>query len=66
MNRLDSVIVNLQTSSESTVASRSRILDADYAKETAHLTRAQILQQAASSVLALANNSPAKVLALLG
>ena len=66
INRMDSVIANLQTGAESMTASRSRILDTDFAKETTSLTRAQILQQAAVSVLAQANNSPRTVLELLG
>ncbi|HEX4844340.1 MAG TPA: flagellin, partial [Limnobacter sp.] len=47
-------------------AARGRIIDADFAKETANLTRAQILQQAGTSVLAQANQLPSSVLSLLG
>ena len=64
-NRFDSVIANLQTGSENLSAARSRIQDADFASETAELTRAQILQQAGTSVLAQANAAPQNVLALL-
>jgi flagellin len=64
-NRFSSVIQNLQTSSENLTASRSRIRDADYAKETAELTRTQILQQAGTAMLAQANQLPQNVLSLL-
>jgi len=64
-NRFQSVVANLNTSAENLTASRSRILDADYARETAELTRTQILQQAGTSMLAQANQIPANVLALL-
>jgi flagellin len=64
-NRFASVIQNLQTSSENLTASRSRIRDADYAKETAELTRTQILQQAGTAMLAQANQLPQNVLSLL-
>ena len=55
----------LQTVSENLTASRSRILDADFAAETANLTRAQILQQAGTAMLAQANAIPNNVLTLL-
>ena len=64
-NRFQSVVANLNTSAENLTASRSRIRDADYARETAELTRTQILQQAGTSMLAQANQIPANVLALL-
>ncbi len=64
-NRFESTITNLQTISENLSASRSRIQDADFAAETARLTRAQILQQAGISILAQANAAPQSVLALL-
>jgi len=64
-NRFESVITNLQTGAENLSAARSRIRDADFAAETAELTRAQILQQAGISVLSQANASPQSVLALL-
>ena len=64
-NRFESTIANLATTSENLTASRSRIQDADFAAETAALTRAQILQQAGISVLAQANALPNQVLALL-
>jgi flagellin len=64
-NRFQSVVANLTTSSENLTASRSRIRDADYAKETAELTRTQILQRAGTAMLAQANQLPSSVLALL-
>ena len=64
-NRFSSVVANLNTSSENLTASRSRIRDADYAKETAELTRTQILQQAGTAMLAQANQIPQNVLSLL-
>ncbi|MDT0633393.1 flagellin [Spectribacter hydrogenoxidans] len=64
-NRFESVVSNLQTSSENLSAARSRIQDADFAKETAALTRAQILQQAGTAMLAQANSAPQNVLSLL-
>lgn len=64
--RFESTIDNLSVSSENLSAARSRIQDADFAAETASLTRAQILQQAGTSVLAQANAVPQNVLALLG
>jgi flagellin len=64
-SRFESVIQNLQIASENQSASRSRIMDADYAAETAALTRAQILQQAGTAMLAQANQSPNTVLTLL-
>lgn len=64
-NRFDSVIANLSASSENASASRSRIQDADFAAETAALTRGQILQQAGTAMLAQANSLPNGVLALL-
>ena len=64
-NRFESTIVNLQTVSENLSASRGRIMDADFAAETANLTKAQILQQAGVAVLAQANAVPQTVLGLL-
>ena len=64
-NRFTSVVANLQTSSENLAASRSRIRDTDFAKETAELTRTQILQQAGTAMLAQANQSQQGVLQLL-
>jgi flagellin len=64
-NRFESVVRSLQTAAENLSASRSRIMDADFAAETAALTRAQILQQAGVSVLAQANAAPQSVLQLL-
>jgi flagellin len=64
-NRFESTIASLSAVSENLQASRSRILDADFAAETAALTRAQILQQAGVAILAQANAAPQSVLALL-
>ena len=64
-NRFTSVVANLQSSSENLAASRSRIRDTDFAKETAELTRTQILQQAGTAMLAQANQVPQNVLSLL-
>jgi flagellin len=63
--RFDSIISNLTTGIENQSAAQSRIRDADFATETAALTRAQILQQAGTAVLAQANAAPQNVLALL-
>jgi len=64
-NRLDHAIANLQSQSENLSASRSRIVDTDYAAETANLTKTQIQQQAATAMLAQANQMPNVVLSLL-
>ncbi|MES2049021.1 MAG: flagellin [Pseudomonadota bacterium] len=64
-NRFSSAVVSLQTSAENLTASRSRIQDADFAAETATLTRSQVLQQAGTAILAQANALPQGVLALL-
>jgi len=64
-NRFDSVINSLQAVSENLSASRSRIQDTDFAAETAALTRAQILQQAGTAMVAQANSVPQNVLSLL-
>jgi flagellin len=64
-NRFESVIANLEAVAENLTASRSRILDADFAQETAALTRGQILQQAGTAILAQANALPQNVLTLL-
>ncbi len=64
-NRFDAVIGNLQVASENQSASRSRIMDADFAAETANLSRAQILQQAGTAMVAQANQLPQTVLKLL-
>ncbi|WP_018994215.1 flagellin [Thioalkalivibrio sp. ALgr1] len=63
--RFENTIANLEISSENLDAARSRIRDADFAEETAELTRAQILQQAGTSVLSQANATSQNVLALL-
>ena len=64
-NRFTSVVTSLQTTSENLSASRSRIQDADFAAETANLSRAQILQQAGTAMVAQANQLPQGVLSLL-
>ena len=64
-NRFDAVIGTLQVSAENQTAARSRIMDADFAAETAALTRAQVLQQAGSAMLSQANSLPNNVLSLL-
>ena len=64
-NRFASIVTNLQTSSENLISARSRIVDTDYAAETATLTRAQILQQSGTAILAQANALPSQVLSLL-
>ena len=64
-NRFDTVISNLRVSSENSAAARGRIVDADYAMETANLSRAQVLQQAGTAMVAQANQGPQSVLALL-
>ena len=65
-NRFEAVISNLQNYAENLTAARSRIQDADFAVETANLTRSQILQQAGVSILAQANTLPQTALSLLG
>jgi flagellin len=65
INRFEQTVSNLRITAENQTASRSRIQDADFAQETAALTRAQILQQSGMSVLAQANSIPQNVLALL-
>ena len=64
-NRFSSIVDSLTTTSTNQSAARSRIVDADFAVETANLTRGQILQQAGIAVLAQANAAPQNVLALL-
>lgn len=64
-NRFEAVISNLTNTSENLSAARSRIVDADFAAETANLTRAQIIQQAGVSVLSQANSIPQLALSLL-
>lgn len=64
-NRFQSVISNLQISVENQSAAKSRIMDADFASETANMTRGQILQQAGTAMLAQANSLPNGVMALL-
>ena len=64
-NRFSSAVSNLQTAAENLSASRSRIVDTDFAAETASLSRNQILQQAGTAMLAQANSLPQSVLALL-
>ena len=64
-SRFDAVISSLQQSIENQTAARSRIMDADFAVETANLSRAQILQQAGNAMVAQANQLPQQVLSLL-
>ena len=64
-NRFENAISNLRTSVENQAAARGRILDADFATETANLSRVQVLQQAGTAMLQQANVSPNNVLALL-
>jgi flagellin len=64
-NRFESIISNLQVGAENQAAARSRIMDADFAAETAALTRAQILQQAGTAMLSQSNQVPQQVLSLL-
>jgi len=64
-SRFETSISNLQVTAENLSASRSRIMDADFAQETANLSRAQILQQAGTAMVAQANQLPQGVLALL-
>ena len=63
--RFDAIIANLQQSVEAQSAARSRIMDADFASETANMSRAQILQQAGTAMVAQANQLPQQVLSLL-
>jgi flagellin len=65
LSRFDSTISNLQVSVENASQSRSRVLDADYASETASLVRANVLRQAGVAVAAQANADPQRVLSLL-
>jgi flagellin len=64
-SQLESTVRNLANVAENTSAAAGRIMDTDYAAETANLTKAQILQQAATSILAQANAQPQGVLSLL-
>ena len=64
-NRFESTIANLESVSENISAARARVLDADFAAETAQLTKAQVMQQAGIAMLAQANMLPQTVLALL-
>lgn len=64
-NRFETIISGLKVTSENTSAARGRIIDADYAKESANLTRAQVLQQAGTAMLSQANSLPNNVLSLL-
>jgi flagellin len=65
MSRFGFAISNLQISSENQTAARGRIMDADFAQETANLSRAQVLQQAGTAMVAQANQMPQQVLKLL-
>jgi flagellin len=64
-SRFDAIITNLQTGVENQSAARSRIMDADFASETANMSRAQVLQQAGTAMVAQANQLPNQVLKLL-
>ncbi len=64
-SRFDSIISNLQSSVENQTAARSRIMDADFAQETANMSRANVLQQAGTAMIAQANQQPSQVLTLL-
>jgi len=64
-NRFESVISSLSVNAENTAASRGRIVDADFAQETANLSRSQVLQQAGMAMVAQANSAPNGVMALL-
>ena len=64
-SRFDAIITNLQTGVENQSAARSRIMDADFAAETANMSRAQVLQQAGTAMVAQANQLPNQVLKLL-
>ncbi|MNE93853.1 A-type flagellin [compost metagenome] len=65
-NRFDSTVDNLQSIGENSTAARSRVQDADFAAETAELTKQQTLQQASTAILSQANQLPSSVLKLLG
>jgi flagellin len=65
-NRFDSTVANLQSISENSTAARSRVQDADFAAETAELSKQQTLQQASTAILSQANQLPSSVLKLLG
>ena len=64
-NRFESAINTLQSQAESAQAARGRIMDADFAQETANMSRANVLQQAGMAMLSQANQSPNQVLSLL-
>jgi len=64
-NRFESVVANLSTTSENLQAAKGRIMDADFAVETSNMSRAQVLQQAGSAMLAQANQAPQQVMSLL-
>ncbi len=64
-NRFETVVGNLMVTSENLTAARARIMDADFAVETANLSRAQILQQAGTAMVAQANSQPSMVMQLL-
>ncbi|MFN3880262.1 MAG: flagellin [Nitrincola lacisaponensis] len=64
-NRFEATIINLRNAQENQMAAKSRIMDADFAAETAALTKAQVLQQSGIAILAQANQAPQAVLGLL-
>ena len=65
MNRLESTVNNLSSTVLNTSEAKSRIFDADYSAETTRLTKAQVIQQASTAMLAQANQAPQQVLSLL-
>ena len=64
-SRFENVVTNIQIAAENTAAARGRIIDADFAAETANMSRASILQQAGTAMVAQANQLPQQVLSLL-
>ena len=64
-SRFENAVSNIQIQSENLSSARSRIVDTDFASETANLTRSQILQQAGNAMLSQANQLPQSVLSLL-
>ena len=64
-NRLDSALNNLESSNENLLSASSRIHDADFAYESAHMAKAQIMQQASTAILGQANKTPQTLLRLL-
>ena len=65
-SRFENAVSNIAIQAENTAAARGRIVDADFAQETANLSKSQILQQAGTAMVAQANQLPQQVLSLLG